>query len=395
MTASDIEGWAEPGYGAIVDAFHAAFDGPPMGAALAVRHDGRLVVDVWGGDSDTRVGRRWEENTETVIFSCTKGLMSILAARLVADGRLDYDAPVSHYWPEFAQAGKETVLVRHLLSHQAGLSAPRPTVTLEQAVDWNHMTTLLAEQEPLWEPGTAHLYHPITHGWLVGEVVQRAAGVPLRKWFARELAEPLHAQVHLGVAPEDGLDIAHLTVGDTLANLIETQAAARVPGEIDWPDRAMTLGSAFPPALAGPDEGFNLRDVQAAIIPGAGGIASARGLASVWSATVVETDGVRLLDDETRLRSTAVQSEGEQLFGVPGPYARWGMGFQLDSEARRYLGPQSLGHDGAGGQCAFADADEKIGFAFVTNRMEAGDDRATRIIDALRVAIGTRSSLVG
>lgn len=200
--------------------------------------------------------------------------------------------------------------------------------------------------------------------------------------------------MHLGVLPDDELDIAHLVVGDTLAGLIEAQAAARVAGEIDWPDRAMTLGAAFPPALAGPDEGFNLPEVQAAVIPGAGAIASARGLASVWSATVVETDGVRLLDDDTRLSATTVQSEGKQLFGVPGPYASWGMGFQLDSEARRYLGPQSLGHDGAGGQCAFADADEKIGFAFVTNRMEAVDDRATRIIDALRVSIGVRPSPV-
>lgn len=390
MSEPTISGWAEDGYGAIADAFRDTLAGPPSGAALSIRREGRVVVDLWGGEADTRDGRPWHEHTETVIFSSTKGLMSILAAQLVEAGRLDYDALVSDYWPEFAQAGKENVRVRHLLSHQAGLSAFREDLTLEEALNWEQVTALLAEQEPLWEPGTAHLYHPITHGWLIGEVFQRVTGVPLRDWFARELAAPLGAEVSLGVAADESHDIAHLVVGDTLAALVAEQESAAGDEVVDWPGLAMTLGSAFPRALAGPDEGFNRGDVQASVIPGAGAIATAHGLASVWSAVVTETDGVRLLGDEVREIATAVQSEGEQLFGVPGPYARWGMGFQLDSEARRYLGPLSLGHDGAGGQCAFADAGEKVGFAFLTNRMEAVDDRATRLVDALRVAIGVR-----
>ena len=139
------------------------------------------------------------------------------------------------------------------------------------------------------------------------------------------------------------------------------------------------------PALVGDDTGFNSRAIRAAEIPGAGGVATARALAAIWSATITPTHGIRLLDDATIELATQVRSEGPPVWNVPGPWPRWGMGFQLDSEARRYLTPQSFGHDGAGGQVAFADPSAQIGFAYLTNQMEAIDDqRATRIIDELR-----------
>ena len=147
----------------------------------------------------------------------------------------------------------------------------------------------------------------------------------------------------------------------------------------------MTRGRALPGALGTPEGGFNDPRVQAADIPGAGGIATADALASIWSSTVTETDGVRLLDPATRALATAVQSEGPPVFPEPPPHARWGMGLQLASEARRVLTSRSFGHDGAGGQVTFADPDARLGFAFVTNWMIGpGDLRATRIIDALR-----------
>src|SRR5690606_17470111 len=169
-----------------------------------------------------------------------------------------------------------------------------------------------------------------------GEVLRRLAGLQPGDLLARELAEPLGAQVLLGVPQDAGVHVSDSIVGEGLARLTREQAMARRAGEIDWPDRAMTLGDAFPPELVAPGEGFNSPAVRAALIPGAGGVATARGLAAVWSATVVETDGVRLLDDETVARSTEVVSEGEPVFAVPPPWPRWGMGFQLDSEARRY-----------------------------------------------------------
>jgi len=151
----------------------------------------------------------------------------------------------------------------------------------------------------------------------------------------------------------------------------------------------MTLGGALAPELITVNEGFNDPAVQAAEIPGAGGISTARALATIWSATVVETDGVRLLGSEVLDTATVVQSEGPPVWDVPGPWPRWGMGFQLDSEARRFLTSTSFGHDGAGGQSAFADPGAQIGFAYLTNQMEAIDDqRATRVIDALRESLG-------
>lgn len=178
--------------------------------------------------------------------------------------------------------------------------------------------------------------------------------------------------------------MAESHVGPTLRDLIAQQARDRATDRIDWSDRAMTLGGALPPELVSPGEAFNDPRVRAAEIPGAGGIATARGLAEVWSATVTPTGGIRLLDDAVLDTALVVQSEGAPVFDVPPPWPRWAMGFQLDSEARRYLGPTSFGHDGAGGQVAFADRHARAGFAFVTNRMEAIDDRATRIIAAVR-----------
>lgn len=385
-----VTGEAAPGFEEVRDAFSAAFEGKPrMGAALAIRHAGRPVVDLWGGVADARTGRPWERDTVSVIFSCTKGLMSILAARLVQEGRLDEEAPVAEYWPEFAAAGKEGARVAHLLAHRAGLPAPRDPISRARVVDWDAVTSQLAAQEPFWEPGTAYAYHPITHGWLVGELVRRVTGLGVGAYFRTTIADPLRADAWIGLPPGLHDRVAHMSVGPTLARLTAEQEAAAPADAPDWPGIAMTLGGALPRELVGEGTGFNDPGIQEAEIPGAGGIASARALAAIWSATVTETDGVRLLDDATIARATVPRSEGEPFFAVPGPWPRWGFGLQLDSEARRYLGPSSFGHDGAGGQVAFADPESGVGFAFLTNQMEAIDDvRATRIVDALRRAVG-------
>jgi CubicO group peptidase (beta-lactamase class C family) len=385
MTAR-ISGSVAPGFEAVGRAFELSFDAKPdMGAALAIRHNGLTVVDLWGGVADDRSGAVWQADTPSVVFSCTKGLVSILAARLVQDGLLDYEAPVARYWPEFAAAGKEAVQVKHLLSHRSGLSAPRQAITTEELPDWELVVGRLAAQEPLWQPGTGYAYHAITHGWLAGEVIRRVTGMTVGEYFAALVAEPLRADAWIGLPNGLHERVAHMHVGATLAQLVEQQAAARAPEGIDWSDRAMTLGGGFTPELVTADGGFNDPRVQSAEIPGAGGIATARALAAIWSATITETDGVRLLDDATIETATVTQSEGPPVWDVPGPWPRWGMGFQLDSEPRRYVTTSGFGHDGAGGQSAFADPAVGIGFAFLTNQMEAINDvRATAIVDALR-----------
>ena len=226
-----------------------------MGAALCVYLRGVPVIDLWGGLADARRGKAWTEDTVGVIFSCTKGLMSVLAARLVEDGRLDYDAPVTRYWPEFGAAGKGDVRVRHLLNHQAGLSAPRVDLSLDDILDWSRMTALLAEQEPLWPPGTGYAYHAITHGWLVGELVRRVTGKPVAAAFRDMIAGPLDADAWIGLPDSEHARMTHLVVGGTLS----TQAASQVPARRTGlaRTRAMTLGGALPPTLVEPDGGFN------------------------------------------------------------------------------------------------------------------------------------------
>ncbi|WP_345763044.1 serine hydrolase domain-containing protein [Diaminobutyricibacter sp. McL0608] len=381
-----INGTVSAGFEPVLRAFTSSFEGKPdMGAALSIRHHGRTVVELWGGLADSRTGREWQDDTLGVIFSCTKGLSAILAARLVQEGRLDYDARVTDYWPEFGAAGKAAVRVKDLLSHRSGVSAPRADLTRRDVLSWGTVVNHLAAQEPLWEPGSGWGYHAITHGWLIGEVIRRVTHMTVGEYFRHLVADPLGAEAWIGLPAPFVPRVAGMQVGSTLAELIRQQAAVRSPDEVDWSDRAMTLGGAWPPSLVGDGVGFNDPQIQQAEIPGAGGIASARGLATIWSATVVETEGVRLLDDATLRDALAVQSDGPPVFEAPGPWPRWGMGFQLDSEARRYLTPYGFGHDGAGGQVAFADPDSGIGFAFLTNQMEAIDDRrATDIVDALR-----------
>lgn len=384
-SGAHVGGSVAAGFEPVLEAFRLSADGDAAtGAALSIRHRGEVVVDLWTGVADSRTGREWTGDTPSVIFSCTKGVMSILLARLVQEGRLDYEARVTDYWPEYAAAGKSATLVRQAISHQAGLSAPRVDWSRDDILHWGRAVALLETQEPLWEPGSAWNYHAITHGWLTGELVHRATGLLPSDYLAQLVTAPLAVDAWVGLPEALHPDVAHMVVGSTLRELTLRQAHEARLVDVDWPGRAMTLGGALPPELVGDDDGFNRADVQAAEIPGAGGIASARALAAIWSATVHTTNGHRLLDDPTLELATRVQSEGAPYFGAPAPWPRWGMGFQLDSEARRYLGPESFGHDGAGGQVAFADRRHEIGFAYLTNRMEADDPRGTAIVTSLR-----------
>ena len=383
---SQVFGTVAAGFEPVREAFAEGFDGKPdMGAGLCIRRNGEVVVDLWGGVADPRTGRAWNADTPSVVFSCTKGMVGILAAQLVAEGLLDYDAPVSRYWPEFAANGKGDVTVAQALSHRAGLSAPRRDLGPDDILDWDLMVRVLAEQVPLWEPGTGHAYHALTHGWINGEVIRRVTGKSVGTNLAERIADPLKADVALGRPESLRVAPAHVGVDPALTAFWREESTKPEP---NWPFLAMTLGHAMDADLVTPDGGFNDPKIQKAEIPGAGGIASARALSALWSATVVETDGVRLLSDQAVARATEPQSFGPQIFEAPEPYCSWGMSLQLDSPARRYLGPRAFGHDGAGGQVGFADPEARVGFGFVTNWMLGPEDiRATRVIDALRAVI--------
>ena len=373
------------GFEPIADAFEEIISADPkMGGALSIRLEGETVVDLWGGVADERSGSPWEEDTLNVIFSATKGLTSLLAARLVQNGMLDYEASVTEYWPEFGQAGKGKTKVKHLLSHQAGLAVLQEDLTIEDVLDWNKVVSRLEVEEPLWIPGENHAYHAITHGWLIGEVIRRIVGMSVGDYFRSTIAEPLKADTWIGLPSSEESRVAHLHTTEGFESFF-SDLERNPTREGDFSIRSLTLGKAFPPTLATLDGGFNEPRVHAAEIPGAGGISTARGLATIWSATVAVTDGVRLLEDRVIEEATRVQSEGRPFPGGEPPYHHFGMGFQLSSQARKFFGPSSFGHDGAGGQCAFADNKYHVGFAFLTNQMDGStDERSIRLIEALQ-----------
>jgi CubicO group peptidase (beta-lactamase class C family) len=378
-----IEGIAEDGFGAVADAFRDNFEGcEELGAAVAVYGGGRKVVDLWGGIADALTDRPWTQDTRTVVFSCTKGLLAICAYRLVEEGRLDLDAPVIDYWPEFGRNGKERIPVRWLLSHRAGLPVVDRALSRQDCLAWRPAIEALEAQAPIWDPGTAHTYHAKTYGWLVGEVIHRVTGVMPGVYFARAIAEPLGVRTRIGVPVEEQVDVARIEPPPDPASQVVTYT----PTDVEL--RALTINGAIPFPTVDGDMTYNAPDMRAAELPGTNAISSARDLARIYAACVGEVVDIRLMGDLSIDDALLEQSSGAQLFGPDGPQ-RWSTGFMLDSRPFRWmLGPRSFGHDGAGGLLAFADAASGIGFAYVANRMGGPDDqRANRLVKALAAAL--------
>ena len=177
--------------------------GEELGASIVVDIDGNVVVDMWGGFRDQARTLPWTEDTITNVWSSTKTITSLAALMLVDRGELDVDAPVARYWPQFAAAGKQDVLVRHVMSHSSGVSGLDQPAAAEDLYDWETATSRYAAQAPWWPPGTASGYHALNYGHLVGELVRRISGKPLKQFVAEEMAGPLGADFQIGAAESD------------------------------------------------------------------------------------------------------------------------------------------------------------------------------------------------
>jgi CubicO group peptidase (beta-lactamase class C family) len=378
-----IEGHADAAYAPLADQFARNFsERGERGASFAVLVDGELVVDLWGGSSDVRTNAPWQRDTLSVIFSCTKGLMTICALNLVAEGKLDLDAPVTAYWPEFGQSGKDGILVKWLLQHRAGLISFDRDLTVEDVVAWEPVIRAIEEQKPLWTPNAGYRYHTLTHGWLVGELIRRITGQTPGSYL-RALTESVAHDTWLGLPSSEQHRVARLAWEDEENGPFPDLDPATASEERLWEERAGTLGGAFPNSLVFGDRGFNDPRIQAAEAPGAGGISNARDLASIWSATVAPTGGLRLLTRE-------LTSFGPSIFGNDvAPYNAWGTGFQVSSERTPLLSSASFGHGGMGGQAGFADPDARVGFAYVTNHLvHENDTRSATLVGELRTLLG-------
>jgi CubicO group peptidase (beta-lactamase class C family) len=383
MMAIDIQGSCDAKFTRVKDAFAAGFEsGDEVGASVAITLDGQPVVDLWAGHANKEKTRPWTRDTIANAYSTTKGLIAICAHRLVDQGKLDLDAPVARYWPDFAQAGKDEIPVRFLLSHRAGLPAVRPLLPQEALFDWDMMCTALAAQEPWWAPGMKHGYHAITYGWLIGEVIRRITGKSPGTFFRDELVEPLGLDAYIGLAPEHDARTANL-----IAAPPPPPGQPNIYAEIlSNPESMLARAFANPPVMAQPGL-VNSRAWRAAELPAANGHTTARSLARLYGALSRggEVDGYRVLTPESIVRCHSEQSRG--MDAVLPIVTRFGLGFMMSLPGAE-LGPnpRAFGHPGAGGSLGYADPDAKVGFGYVMNRMGMSilvDARVKRLIDAL------------
>jgi len=373
--AVKIEGACDPKFQRVKDAFAQNFErGLEVGAAVAITIDGKPAVDLWGGHADKARTRPWTRDTIVNVYSTTKGLTATCAHRLVDQGRLEFDAPVAKYWPEFAHKGKDKIPVRWLLGHRAGLPAiqkPLPPAALFQ---WDTMCAALAEQEPWWEPGTKHGYHALTFGWLVGEVIRRISGKSLGTFFRDEIATPLGLDAHIGLdAKHDARTASLIAAPPAPPDQPDPLAAARADPE------SMT-GKAFSnPPIGGPGLA-NSREWRAAELGAANAHATSRSLARLYGALSRggEIDGFRVLTPESIVRCHSEQSYGRD--EVLTFITRFGLGFMMSSPLAPYgPNPRTFGHPGAGGSIGFADPDAKVGFGYTMNQMQTGLITGSRI----------------
>lgn len=353
-----VEGACAPGFEPLRDLLSANLrTGADAGASLCLIRDGEVLVDLWGGEA--RPGEPWREDTLVQVWSVTKTMAALTVLVLAERGEIDLDAPVARYWPEFAAGGKEGVLVRHLLSHTSGLAGWTEQISLEDLLDLPRANALLAAQEPWWEPGTGSGYHMVCYGHLLDGLVRGATGRPLAEQFRTLLAEPLGADVHLGVPepdlgrcadqippPPGGIDLSSLPPGNLLLRTLVNPV--------------LDIGGAC-----------NRAPWRTTSVAGANGHANARGVARVQSLVSHggEIDGVRLLSPALIERLLEVQAEGvDPVLLQP---TRWGLGYSLPVPASAPAIPEGrvLWWTGYGGSIVVNDLDRRVTFAYAMNRL--------------------------
>lgn len=385
-----IQGFVDTGFGGVIDAFVKNFvERRDLGAGCTVYVEGRPVVDLWGGLADARSARPWDHDTAAVIFSCSKGLMAICAYLLAQQGRLDLDAPIVRYWPEFAAADKSSITVRQAMSHRAGLPALDVDLRRADVLAWDPVIHAIEAQRPLHRPGAGHVYHTLTYGWLLGELVRKVTGRSPGRFFREAIGDRLDLHTWIGLPEELRRSVAWMEPPLPDEDSDAARETAALIGEDPIVARSASMGGAFGFPVEDGVVSFNAADIQAAEIPAANGISTAESLARLYAACVSYVDGAPLLTSMSLADLLGVQSAGSQLTGLPDDGARWGTGFQLASPpAQPMLGPTSFGHAGAGGQLGFGDADHQVGFAYLSNQMGGyGDARARELTIALRGAI--------
>ena len=372
---AEVAGRCDERFAAVRDVFeHNLEQGVDLGASFAVYVDGEPVVDIWGGHVDAERTTPWLEDTIVNVWSTTKMMTAMCALVLSDAGELDFHSRVVRYWPEFGVAQKRDVEVRHLMGHTSGLAGWTAPMSVEDLYDWEKATSLLAAEEPWWTPGTASGYHALTQGYLVGEVVRRITGQRLGRFFAEQVADPLHADFSIGTPEQADSRVAQVVPPERLARISEDDA----------PMASRTL---LNPLLSA-ETSWSL-PWRRAEVPAANGHGNARSVGAVLSVLACggEARGVRLLSAAACERVLEEQSDGRDLvLGVP---IRFGMGFGL-AGGLVSGGPRSCFWGGWGGSVAVVDLDTRTCAAFVMNKMGSGllgDERGASLVKAAFAAV--------
>jgi CubicO group peptidase (beta-lactamase class C family) len=371
MSQTVINGVCPARYSAVRAAFAANFaQGQELGARFCLCVEGEVVVDLWAGTADRAGAIPFGPDTLTPVFSTTKALAAFMIARLVDAGRLAYGQRVAEIWPEFGQAGKDRLTVEQVMSHQAGLAGFVEPMDAGLWFDWEAICAKLAAMTPLWPPGTASGYHPVTFGYLAGEIFRRVDGRTMGAALREDVAGPLGLDLWIGLP-----DAEHHRCAD-----VRRPPALPELGVLTEAKRAAFLTPWASPRAADPAQW------RRAEIPSANGHATAQALARF--ASLLACDGV--LDGRRLLSAGMARKAARQRIVGPDlvlPFTlSWGAGF-IRNQGLNIYGPgaETFGHSGWGGSCLFADPERRLSGAYVMNRQSAdliGDARARRLIDA-------------
>lgn len=364
------QGAVAPGFEKVAEAFAENFaDGAELGAGFAATLEGETVVELWGGYADRGKSRLWDADTLVPVYSTTKGVAALVIARLVDEGALDYEAPVADVWPEFGDAGKDAITLGQMLSHQAGLCGFREPIDPALWLDPPALAAALAPLEPLWEPGTASGYHPLTWGYLAGEVVRRATGKSLGAHLADDFCEPHGIDFWIGLPDDEHERCAEVQKPKDLPQLGEITELKRIAFLTKWsaPDRG------------GPE----WRRIE---IPSANGHGSALSVAQLYG--VYANGGA--LNGETLIGKNAFQALTKLRIDGPDLVLPTRVAFAA-GPMRNVMGvygpnPETLAHSGWGGSMGLGDPGHRLSAAYVMNRQDRylqGDPRANRLIEAL------------
>lgn len=372
----EICGFAPARFAAVKDAFAANFAaGEELGARFSLVEAGETVLDLWAGSADRKGARAFDARTLVPVFSTTKAMAALLIARLVDQGKLDYRQTVASVWPEFGQAGKAAVTVEQAISHQAGLSGFPDEMDPVTWFDWDAICTKLAAMAPMWPPGTASGYHPITVGYIAGEIFRRVDGRTMGQALREDIAAPFGLDLWMGVPASESDRVAELQRPSALPDF----------GEVNEPTRAAFL-TPWSAAAGKPQAEW-----RALPIPSTNGHATAEALARLMGALANDgwLDGEQILSPALIAEAARERIRGQDL--VLPFVMSWGAGF-MRNETEHPWGPgnQTFGHSGWGGSCAFADPERRLGGAYAMNKQGIalmGDVRPKRLIEAAYAAL--------